>query len=201
MNIWQLMNKKKKIAILIAIEILVLSIAILSIVIGNPHYQFRKELLSQIQPHLKVEIKDEETFRRVICLQDQSTPGLWPIGGEIHLIPGSSYEFSVIGSSQAEARLLIADVSGNPIHWPGPFLPINKDTVSINFSVTPKVNAVTLGILFPSPVINAEFGLYQITLLEKNDHQLTSGLLALIFFAGTLAFYFTTRWYLNHNHF
>lgn len=193
------MNREKKIRFLIAMEILVLSIAILSIVIVNPHYQFHKELLSKIQPHLKVVIKDEETSRRVICLQDQSTPGLWPIGGEIHLIPGASYEFRVIGSSRDEARLLIADVSGNPIHWPGPFLPMNKDTVSINFSVTPKLNAITLGILFPSPVINAEFGLDQITLLERNDHQLTIGLLALVFFAGSLAFYFTARWYFNRN--
>ena len=94
------MNRLKKIRLIFAMEILVISIAILSIVIGNPHYQFRRELLSQIQPHLKVEIKSEETFRRVVCLQDQSTPGLWPIGGKIHLIPGVSYEFRVIGCCQ-----------------------------------------------------------------------------------------------------
>ncbi len=115
---------------------------------------------TQFTANQNVTVASASGYVSVVCNQSTGTPGVYPIGGYITVVPGQDYILRVKGyrssTSNANANLYVTSASGAVIVWPGPVLPlgiVNEGWVTYRFTPT-DATAVRVGILWDNPVNN-----------------------------------------------
>lgn len=117
-------------------------------------------------------LQNGQTYVKAVSNQTASTPGIWPIGSEIPVVPSSVYKIRVKGYSTSNNVKLFAreGISGATLLWPGASLPVgqpNEAWVESIFTVPSGVTKVSLGVLFSPPAIGDAFFINAIELVRS----------------------------------
>ncbi len=99
-------------------------------------------------------------YIRATCNQTGGTPGIWPMGGNIAVIPGASYTLWVKGyrTGASGVELWVSNTAGTTIKS-GPAMPsgiANEKWVSSTFTVPAGTTAIRVGVVWTNPTATGE---------------------------------------------
>lgn len=117
---------------------------------------------TQFSPNQGVTIAAAAGYLIVTATQSTSTPGTFPIGGNISVTPGKTYTYRVKGYKQSNqaVNLYVARATGGDIVWPGPVLATGiskEDWTSVTFTVPAGVTSIRVGVLWSQPLSGDKF--------------------------------------------
>lgn len=121
---------------------------------------------------------NSETYVKAVTNQTSGTPGVYPIGGAITVVPGAKYTFKVKGYTEgSNAWLYLWGNTGNLV-WQGTVLPAgsaNETWVSNEVTIPTGVTQLSTGVLWLAPTAGSTIYLNKVGLYKHNDDDYTAG--------------------------
>lgn len=116
----------------------------------------------------------------VICNQSTSTPGVWPINGNIPVTAGQRYTYGMLARKNPNyagvANLYVTASNGSNIVWTGPAIPsAQEEWTTVSFTVPAGVTWIRLGMLWSTPVANDNVSIAAVSLKKEIPEGLRVG--------------------------
>ncbi len=120
-----------------------------------------------------------ETYVKSLLTQAGGTPGIYPIGGTLTVVPGEKYTFKVRGYTEGStAYLRLASGSDANIVWTGTALPVGsgeESWVTVDVTIPSGVTSVKLGVQFNSPANGSAIFLNKVGFYKHKDDDYVAG--------------------------